>query len=124
MHPRNYIPPSPVGSVFDVWRRVVTPALQGQLGTPGTYTRKDNSSVALRGIWKAPYTNERLDGMGVPGVEGAAPNLIFNTADLPAPAPAPGDRWGDGQTTWHVLEVRPNPRQGFTVLVLSLDPPA
>ena len=61
--------------------------------------------------------------MGVPGIEGALPALIFVTAELPGDPPLEGDRWSDGVTNWYVLEVRPNPPQGLTVLVLSLDPP-
>jgi hypothetical protein len=124
MNPSNYAPPSAPGSFFDTWRKGPAAALVKQFGTAGTYVRKGNgSAVPLTGKWKAPYSNERLDGMGVPGIEAALPALIFLTASLPAPAPAQGDQWSDGVTTWHVIEVRPNPPQGLTVLVLSLDPP-
>jgi hypothetical protein len=74
-------------------------------------------------MWKAPYSSERLDGLAVPGVEAALPALLFRTADLPDAPPVHGDTWTDGATTWFVIEVRPNPRQGMTVLLLSLDPP-
>jgi hypothetical protein len=123
MNPANYQPPSPAGSFLATWRQSTAPQLRSAFGTPGTYIRAAGGSVALTGIWKAPFSNERLDGMGIPGIEAALPALIFATADLPAPAPAHGDRWSDGQMSWFVVEVRPNPRQGMTVLVLSLDPP-
>lgn len=123
MNPRNYQPPSAPGSFHEVWRRGPARALVNQFGTLGTYTRADLSTVPLRGKWRAPFTEARLDRLGVPGVESSAPALIFVTADLPAPEPAQGDRWSDGMTTWYVANVRPNPAQGLTVLILSLDPP-
>jgi hypothetical protein len=125
MNPRNYNPPSPVGSFFDVWRAGPATALVREFGTPGQYTRAADPGVVipLRGKWKAPFSSERLDGFGVPGVEGAAPALIFRTSELPGAEPAHGDKWSDGVVSWYVIEVRPNPPQGLTVLVLSLDPP-
>jgi len=125
MNPANYQPPLPSGHPLEFFRRQVVADVQTTLGTPGTYTRlAGGSPVALAGIWKAPYSNERLDGLGVPGVEAAMPALIFRTAALSSPPPAHGDTWSDGVTAWHVVEVRPNPRSGMTVLILSLDPPA
>lgn len=124
MNPPSYAPPSAPGSFFDAFRRGPAAALVREFGTAGTYTRIGGGpAVPLTGKWKAPYTNERLDGLGVPGIEAAAPALIFLTSSLPDPAPAQGDQWSDGVTTWYVIEVRPNPPQGLTVLVLSLDPP-
>jgi len=124
MNPPNYQPPYPAGHPLDFWRGQVVPDVMAFLGTPGSYQRlAGGSSLALSGVWKAPYSNERLDGLGVPGIEAALPALIFQTAALPAPAPAHGDTWSDGVTTWFVIEVRPNPRAGVTVLILSLDPP-
>jgi len=122
MNPPNYQPPYPSGHPLDFWRRQVVKDVQGVLGTPGTYVRLVGGSSPLTGIWKAPFSNERLDGMGLPGVEAALPALIFRTADLPAPVPVHGDTWSDGATTWFVIEVRPNPRSALTVLILSLDP--
>ena len=92
MNPANYAPPSAPGSFFDTWRKGPAAALVQQFGTAGTYTRAADSfasPVALVGKWKAPYTNERLDGLGVPGIEAASPALIFLTAALPAPEPDP-----------------------------------
>lgn len=123
MNPTNYNPPSPPGSFLSDWRAQVTMSIIATLGTPGTYGRKAGGTAELSGIWKAPYSNDRLDGMGIPGVESAQPALIYRTLDLPAPAPVHGDTWSDGSMTWFVTEVRPNPRQGMTVLILSLDPP-
>jgi len=124
MNPPNYEPPYPAGHPLEYFRRQVVADVQATLGTPGTYARlAGGTPVALTGIWKAPYSNERLDGLGVPGVESALPALIFRTAALVSPPPAHGDTWSDGATVWHVVEVRPNPRNGMTVLLLSLDPP-
>lgn len=123
MNPRNYQPLSAPGSFHALWRAGPASALVDQFGTLGTYTRADNSTVPLKGKWRAPFTEARLDGLGVPGVESSVPALIFLTAALSGPEPAQGDRWSDGVTTWYVASVRPNPAQGLTVLLLSLDSP-
>jgi hypothetical protein len=123
MNPANYQPPSAPGSFFDVFRKGPAAALIQEFGTLGIFMRTDGSTVPLKGKWKAPYSTERLDGFGVPGVEGANPALIYLTADLADPPPAHGDRWTDGRTVWYVIEIRPNPPQGMTVLILSLDAP-
>jgi len=123
MNPANYQPPAAPGSFLEAWRANEPAAHMAEFGFSGTYTRKAGGSVPLTGNWKAPYSLERLDGMGTPGFESALPGLLFRTADLPNPPPAHGDTWSDGVTTWFVTEVRPNPRQGMTVLLLSLDSP-
>jgi hypothetical protein len=88
------------------------------------YTRlAGGDPLPLTGIWKAPYSNERLDGLGIPGIEADLPALIYRTAALQDPSPRHGDTWTDGQLDWYVIEVRPNPRAGVTVLILSRDPP-
>jgi hypothetical protein len=116
MDPSNYQPPYPANHPLDFWRRQVVADVQAMLGTGGTYWRPGEDPVTLTGIWHAPYSNERLDGLGIPGIETAMPALIFRTADLPSPAPAHGDTWSDGVTTWYVIEVRPS-TPGMTVLI-------